>query len=244
MTTGLLLHLSAPLQSWGGPQGGRVRDTHPHPTRSALTGLIAAAQGRPRGSDLTDLDQLHYTLRIDRPGRRIPDFHTVGGGYPKDRTVINANGGRRGEALLFDDWYLADAAFTVAVTGPTPLIDQAEAALRSPVYPPHLGRRACPPDTPVLITTTPTPEAALEQFPLHRDPDPHRDTVTITFISEHPPPGNPHLPPTRSIQDVPLPKRTWTSRHLWESRRTLPNSLCAGRSTTYLNALTHYRTTH
>lgn len=243
MTTGLLLHLSAPLQSWGGPQGGRVRDTRPHPTRSALTGLIAAAQGRARGSDLTDLDQLHYTVRVDRPGTRLMDFHTVGGGYPKDRTVVTADGGRRGEALIFEDGYLADAAFTVAVTGPAHLIDQAEAALRNPVFPPYLGRRACPPDTPVLITKTPHAQAALEHIPLHRPAPPGQLTVPVTFISERPPADTPSLPPTRKVQDVPLPGRRWTSRPLWETRRDLPAHLCVGRGTNYLNALTTYRTT-
>ncbi|HEY8981542.1 MAG TPA: type I-E CRISPR-associated protein Cas5/CasD, partial [Streptomyces sp.] len=124
MTTGLLLHLSAVIQFWGGPQGGSTRTSHPHPTRSGLTGLIAAAQGRPRGSDMSDLDQLTYTIRIDRPGHRLVDFHTVGGGYPKHRTLPTANGTHRGNALIRHDWYLHDAAFTIAVTGPPALLQQ------------------------------------------------------------------------------------------------------------------------
>ncbi|MDJ0347656.1 type I-E CRISPR-associated protein Cas5/CasD, partial [Streptomyces sp. PH10-H1] len=165
MTPALLLHLSG-TQFWGGPHGGTTRTSHPHPTRSGITGLLAAAQGRPRGSDQSDLDQLTHTIRIDRPGQRLLDFHTVGGGHPKHHTVATAEGGHRGNALIFRDWYLHDAAFTIAVTGPAGLIDDLTTALRNPVYPPHLGRRACRPDTPVLITTTHDPATALEHLPL------------------------------------------------------------------------------
>ncbi|GGY13220.1 type I-E CRISPR-associated protein Cas5/CasD [Streptomyces xanthochromogenes] len=241
MTAGLILHLSG-IQHWGGPQGGKVRDTHPHPTRSALTGMLAAALGRPRGSDLRDLDQLGHTIRIDRPGRRLPDFHTVGGGYPKARTVMTADGTRRGEALVFEDWYLHDAAFTIALTGPPDLLDQTEAALQHPVFPPHLGRRSCPPDMPVLITRTDNTDATLSTLPLHRTAPHHGDHVDVAFLSEHAPTDQPQLPHTRRLQDAPLPGRNWTSRKLWETRRRLPAGLCKGLGTDYLQALTAYRT--
>ncbi|GAA3085171.1 hypothetical protein GCM10020000_84610 [Streptomyces olivoverticillatus] len=129
------------------------------------------------------------------------DYHTVGGGYPEAQTVINAKGGRWGNALIFEDWYLADAAFTIAVTGPTHLLDQTETALRNPVYPPHLGRRACQPDTPLLLTTTPHAEAALEHLPLHRDPPPrpghrhrHLHQRTTPHPTTPPPPAHPPHP--------------------------------------------------
>ncbi|MFJ4151912.1 type I-E CRISPR-associated protein Cas5/CasD [Streptomyces galbus] len=240
MTPALLLHLSGP-QFWGGPQGGTTRTSHPHPTRSGINGLLAAAQGRPRGSDLSDLDHLSHTIRIDRPGQRLLDFHTVGGGHPKHHTVPTAEGGHRGNALVFRDWYLHDAAFTIAVTGPAPLIDDLATALRNPVYPPHLGRRACRPDTPVFITTTKNPDTALEHLPLHR-PAPHTgDTVPVTFLSEHAP--TPTTPHTHTIEDVSRPGRTFTTRRLWETTRHLPTTRCAGLGTAYLNALTAHHTT-
>ncbi|MFE3558751.1 type I-E CRISPR-associated protein Cas5/CasD [Streptomyces sp. NPDC059193] len=239
MTPALLLHLSG-MQFWGGPKGGTTRTSHPHPTRSGITGLLAAAQGRPRGSDLTDLDHLTHTIRIDRPGQRLLDFHTVGGGQPKHETAPTAEGGRRGNALVFRDWYLHDAAFTIAVTGPNTLINDLAEALRDPVYPPHLGRRACRPDTPVLITTTNNPDTALNDLPLHRNAPRTGDTVPVAFLHEHPP--TPTTPHTRTIDDAPLAGRTWTTRRIWETTRHLPTTRCAGLGTTYLNALTTYRT--
>ncbi|OIK08221.1 type I-E CRISPR-associated protein Cas5/CasD [Streptomyces monashensis] len=240
MTSGLLLHLSG-IQFWGGPQGGTTRTSHPHPTRSGITGLLAAAQGRPRGSDLTDLEQLTHTIRIDRAGQLLLDFHTVGGGRLKHETVPTAEGGHRGNALVFRDWYLHDAAFTIALTGPEPLIHDLAHALRHPVYPPHLGRRACRPDTPVLITTTDDPYSALEDLPLHRTAPRTGDTVPVIFLNEHPPTHT--TPHTRTIDDVPHPGRTFTTRRLWESTRHLPTTRCAGLGTTYLQALTSHRTT-
>ncbi|MFJ2745823.1 type I-E CRISPR-associated protein Cas5/CasD [Streptomyces sp. NPDC087440] len=241
MSPGLLLHLSG-LQFWGGPQGGNTRTSHPHPTRSGITGLLAAAQGRPRGSDLTDLDTLTHTLRVDRPGQLLLDFHTVGGGYPKHLTAATAAGGHRGNALIYKDWYLHDAAFTVALTGPAPLIEDLTQALQKPVYPPHLGRRSCRPDTPLLLTPTPVHDAlsALDQLPLHRTPPRTGDTVPVTYLHEHPP--APGAPPTRILDDAPRPGRTFTTRPIWETTRHLPASLCHGHGTGYLNALTQHRT--
>lgn len=244
MTHGLLLHLSGPLQSWGAAQGGRHRDTYPHPTRSALTGMIAAAMGRPRGSNLRDLDELSFTIRVDRPGARLRDWHTIGGGYPKHRTVMTADGGRRGDAVIFEDWYLTDAAFTVAVCGPETILAQAAAALQCPVFPPHLGRRSCPPDTPVLIGECDTAHAALQTLPLHRNAPTKGDTsVDILFLTEQPPHDKPETPATRNVADVALPGRTWTTRSLWETRCPMPAALCAGRGTAYLTALTQHQLT-
>ncbi|MER5890003.1 type I-E CRISPR-associated protein Cas5/CasD [Streptomyces sp. NPDC001941] len=240
MNPGLLLHLSGIMQSWGGPQGGTIRDTYPHPTRSAITGLLAAAQGRPRGSDLTDLDQLTHTTRIDRPGRRLVDFHTVGGGAHKTRTVRTADGDPRGNALVFDKWYLADAAFTLALTGPPRLITTLAQALTRPVYPPHLGRRSCPPNIPVLIATSTNAERDLHDIPLHREPG-REDTVTITYLHEHPPAGHPHQAPTHTPVDTPRGHRHYGPRNLWETRHTVPSDRCAGLGTTYLKALTTHR---
>lgn len=92
MSGGLLLHLSGPLQSWGSDADFEVRSTYRWPTRSGLTGLLACCLGRPRDSDNTDLTELSYTIRVDRPGQREMDFHTIGGGYPRHLTPPTADG--------------------------------------------------------------------------------------------------------------------------------------------------------
>ncbi|MCX5535177.1 type I-E CRISPR-associated protein Cas5/CasD [Streptomyces sp. NBC_00006] len=242
--TGLLMHLSAPWQSWGAPSDFKVRPTHRHPTRSALTGLIAAALGRPREHPNEDLAALSYTIRIDRPGHREMDYQTIGGGYPREHTPPTADGKRRKEGtetMETERWYLADAAFTVAVTGPGPVTDRAAHALAAPVYAPYLGRRSCPPDTPILLRAhLDDAVAELFQAPLHTAPPRGADTIDVTFLHDTPPTPDP--PSTTTVRDVPGPGpgRTFTERDLWETHHPLPAGLCAGRGTSWINALTTY----
>lgn len=159
----------SPLQSWGEHSDFTDRDTVAHPTRSALIGMIASALGIPREQAVTDpgsgsptlfgrLGGLRFTIRHDRPGTRLRDFHTVGGGFPAHRTVPTAKGGRRGAGaatITSHRHYLADAVFTVAVTAPNDasLPARCAQALAVPRWPLHLGRRSCPPGAPLLLRT-------------------------------------------------------------------------------------------
>ena len=83
--TGLLLRLAGPLQSWGEHSTFADRDTLRYPTRSGITGIFAAAQGLRRGEPLDRYAPLTLTVRIDRPGVLLADFHTTGGGLPRGR---------------------------------------------------------------------------------------------------------------------------------------------------------------
>ncbi|MET9294184.1 type I-E CRISPR-associated protein Cas5/CasD [Streptomyces sp. NPDC003077] len=241
--TGLLLHLSGPLQSWGGPADFEIRTTRRRPTRSGLTGLLACALGRVRDSANADLAELRFTVRVDRPGRRERDFHTVGGGHPRHRTPPTAEGKFRklGEGTVVTErWYLTDAAFTVAVTGPDDVVRVCGAALGHPVYAPHLGRRSCVPDTPVLVRAdVPDPVAELDLVPLHRAkaPGPRQP---VTFVYDTAP--EPGAPPDDEPRDrLRGPGRLFTRGPVWERRRELPDAPDAGRGTAWIAALTAYR---
>ncbi|MES5824249.1 type I-E CRISPR-associated protein Cas5/CasD [Streptomyces sp. RG80] len=83
MTSVLLLRLAGPLQSWGALARFDRRDTLNRPTKSGVTGLIAAALGLDRADDLGALTDLRFAVRADRPGTAVRDFHIVGSGtYP------------------------------------------------------------------------------------------------------------------------------------------------------------------
>ncbi|MFJ6940543.1 type I-E CRISPR-associated protein Cas5/CasD [Streptomyces sp. NPDC101132] len=238
MSDGLILHLSGPLQAWGGPAQANIRPTYRQPTRSALTGLLACCLGRDRGADNTDLDQLRYTIRTDRPGTLLADYHTVGGGshYPL-QGLTTADGGTRDAPIVSTRYYLTGAAFTLAVTGPTPVLDTVEHALTNPAWTPYLGRRSCLPDTPILLTRTPTAVRDLDHTPLHR---PTTDTDPVLYTYDTPP--TPHTPSTTQQNDQPLPGRhqAWTSRRIWEQHRTIP-APNGGLGTTWLTTLAdHY----
>lgn len=107
MTHVLLIRLAAPIQSWGVASRFALRDTHSRPTKSGVLGLCAAALGRSREADLTDLAQLTFGVRADQPGTPLRDYHTVGGGKvplrPRD---------------LFTDHRRASAATTATADQP------------------------------------------------------------------------------------------------------------------------------
>lgn len=245
--SGLLLRLAGALQSWGEHSTFDTRDTRSHPTRSGLVGMFAAAQGRPRGSSLDDFRALELAVRVDRPGRPVVDFHTVGGGLPRARTVPTAEGKRRpegGTTLVSRRHYLSDACFTVAVAGPPTLIADISAALRAPVWAPYLGRRSCPPDVPFLLgDPVADPIRELERVPLDRAKLCGSDHLIVDFLYEHDPDGDPTRERTE-LADIPLDfaahAREYRTRPVFLVHREMPVSLCAGRGRAYLTALADY----
>lgn len=150
--SGLVLRLAAPLQSWGVLSTFEERDTLAFPTRSGLIGMFAAAAGLRRGAPLDRYAALRFTIRIDRPGLRIVDFHTIGGGMA--RGVPTADGGRRPYAVVTRRHYLSDAVFVVAVEGEPELIEEIGRALAAPRWQVFLGRRSCPPNQPFILRHT------------------------------------------------------------------------------------------
>ncbi|MFF0967493.1 type I-E CRISPR-associated protein Cas5/CasD [Streptomyces sp. NPDC003703] len=135
----LALRLAGPLQSWGASSRFTRRTTESAPTKSGVVGLLAAVAGVERGDDtrLAPLAALRFGVRVDQPGTRIRDFHT-------------AHHGVSGASMpLSERFYLADAVFVAALEGDHTLLTSLHDALRTPAYPPYLGRRSCPPTEPV-----------------------------------------------------------------------------------------------
>jgi CRISPR system Cascade subunit CasD len=243
---GLLLRFSAPMQSWGEHSTFSERDTLPYPTRSGLIGLIAAAMGRKRGESLADLDGLRMTVRVDRPGIPMSDFHTVGGGLPRNQTVITSEGNRRAagkETIVSRRIYLADAVFVAAIEGEQELIERIEAALRQPVWGPYLGRRSCPPDPLLLLGgMIADPVAELHRVPLARRASGEAKEVEVDFIHETPP-GERDAVRT-VVNDIPETfhphRRRYRERPVYIVPTSLPASLCAGLGAVYLTTLIEY----
>ncbi|MDX2821577.1 type I-E CRISPR-associated protein Cas5/CasD [Streptomyces ipomoeae] len=209
--SGLLLRLAAPLQSWGERSAFTPdRDTAPFPTRSALIGMFAAAEGIPR-HDTGALDRysaLEFTVRVDRPGTRLVDYHTVGGGQPKEKTAATSGGSNKGAAVITRRHYLADAVFVIAVTGPADTITRIAHALHQPHWSPYLGRRSCVPDEPLLLRThAPDPvDDLLHHVPLSWDTTrttPSDGTLPVTFLWERPPAQPTSGTDALTVQDMP-----------------------------------------
>lgn len=142
MTSVLVLRLAGPMQSWGSTSRFTRRSTEAFPTKSGIVGLLAAAQGRRRVDPIEDLAGLQFAARIDQPGEILRDFHTA----------------HRGEVSmpLSERYYVSDAVFTAFVEGSDEMIGTLANALRHPVFPLYLGRRACPPTMPLFLETRQT----------------------------------------------------------------------------------------
>ncbi|MDJ1130572.1 type I-E CRISPR-associated protein Cas5/CasD [Streptomyces iconiensis] len=256
---GLLLRLTGPLQSWGTHSKYTWRDTAPFPTRSGVIGMLAAALGRARGASITDLTTLSMTVRVDRPGVVLSDFHTVGGGLPAHETVITVNGERRSNGTLVSKrQYLADAAFTVALTSDdNELLTSCAGALREPHWPLFLGRRACPPEGPVLLGAVEDPLHHLVRMPLAAK-KPHRGPQPIEFYGDKPlgalpldsdaadsGDGDHH---SGEVTDEPVSfaplERQYQPRPLYRRAVHLPDATYEGFGTGYLEKLQTYIDTY
>src|SRR5690606_19400754 len=73
----IVLRLAGPLTSWGSASQFNRRDTDNEPTKSAVIGLLAAADGRRREDSIEDLLELRFGVRVDQSGSLLRDYHTV-----------------------------------------------------------------------------------------------------------------------------------------------------------------------
>ncbi|MHB1710344.1 MAG: type I-E CRISPR-associated protein Cas5/CasD [Acidimicrobiales bacterium] len=162
----LAIRLSGPLQAWGtSSRLDRYRRTELFPTKSAVVGLVAAALGRSRTDPIDDLAKLRFGVRADRAGEALSDFHTVSSLFDETDRFHPANGRlpkTSGGYLVHDKstmvtyrFYLADACFVAGLEGAPEIVHALDDALGSPVFPPFLGRRSCPPDAPLRLGVYP-----------------------------------------------------------------------------------------
>jgi CRISPR system Cascade subunit CasD len=154
----LALFLDGPLQGWGYMADHVWRNTLPHPTRSGVTGLLAAALG----IDRNDLDEPIKVARLNTLrmmivgltlGRQIRDYHTA--------QTRNVRGEVVGNAEVTHRDYLIDSRFLVLLEGEEDSLNAIETALKSPVWFCTLGRRSCVPSSPILLGRFDSEQAAI-----------------------------------------------------------------------------------
>lgn len=147
----LFLRFEGPMQAWGAHESKFViRRTSEAPTKSGVIGMLCAALGISRSEAAAEwlprLSALRMGVRIDVPGIRWWDYHTVGAGMQMRR----ADGGHKEGAMLTRREYLCDASFLVALQGEPALIADLESAIGQPQWTLYLGRKCCPPSRPLL----------------------------------------------------------------------------------------------
>ncbi len=144
----LALKLSGPFQSWGTSLKLRDHETDSLPSKSGVLGMIAAALGRRRDADISDLSALRFGVRSDQPGTLLRDYQTA------HIWQVNKRGQEYSESkdsYIGSRFYLQDACFTVGLEGDVTFLSDCMEALKHPVFPPYLGRRSCVPDPGLVI---------------------------------------------------------------------------------------------
>ena len=169
-----LLCIQSPMQSWGDDKSKfEKRGTWDKPSKSGITGLLAAAFGRDRGEDISDLAALRFGTRVDVPGKKIRDFHIFAPDEKPDK-----------QNVVSDRYYLCDATFLVGLESES-LEDHEtiKEALAYPYYPLlYLGRKSCP-VTPELYVGI--REKSLEQA-LEEEPWIASDYMKMLILRRHP----------------------------------------------------------
>lgn len=154
MTNTLLMRFVAPMQSWGVGSNFDYRDTGLEPSKSGVVGLLCAALGHGRDLPLDErFLAARLGVRVDREGVPAYDYQVAGVGG-----MLDANG-KVSDKNVTPSWrsYLADAAFLVGLESEDAAwLEQLQTALRRPVWPLFLGRKAFPPAEPIAF-----PEDAL-----------------------------------------------------------------------------------
>ncbi|MCY4454650.1 MAG: type I-E CRISPR-associated protein Cas5/CasD [Immundisolibacterales bacterium] len=150
----LLFTLYAPIGSFGEIAVGERRMSWARPGRSAVLGLVAAAQGIARTDE--DAHQrletgLHYAVRTDAPGRPLTDYHTAqtpkarkGRRFATRRKELDSDGLHT--VLSVREWR-TDACFTVSLWARASHnvdLDGVAAALRHPRFVLYVGRKSAP----------------------------------------------------------------------------------------------------
>ena len=158
------------MQAWGTSSRFEQRDTHLEPSKSGVVGLLAAALGRDRGEDVSDLAALKMGVRVDKEGVLKRDYHTAqeivqaDGRLNRDRNMRNS---------VSERFYLADAVFLVGLEHPDKaFLTATHQALKTPHWPLFLGRKSFVPSPGVYLP------GGLR--------DEHLETALTTFPPLHP----------------------------------------------------------
>lgn len=129
-----------------------VEDPIPQDGLRELAGRLVRPNGdeyKSRRALLDLLSTLVMAVRIDRPGTRWWDYHTVGAGIGMTTAAGGVKTGAQGTVVKRLE-YLADASFLVALQGDANLIGTIADVLAAPKWPLFLGRKSCPPSMPVF----------------------------------------------------------------------------------------------
>lgn len=207
----LIFQLSAALASFGDVAGHERRGSWTWPGRSAILGLLAAAQGLRRDGDFAALDALRLAVAVFDTGAPLRDYHTVqtvpsaAAKRPQSRPEALRRAGQEANTTITLRDYRTGVLYGVAVAG-AGLAALAEALTR-PAFHLYLGRKACPLNAPLdaRIVTAADPAAALAHLRL----PPWVSGAAAREVHADPGLFPDPAPRQETRHDTPLDRRLW-----------------------------------
>ena len=175
----LVFQLYGPMASWGDIAVGEDRHSSSYPSKSAVTGLLAAALGIKREEDEVHIRfNTEYAIAscIRSTGEVIRDYHTVqipkgGLGYATRRDELYFDESKRKTILSHRD-YRTDAFYQVAIwcmNKDVPYtLRQIQQSLQKPKFNLYLGRKSCPMSLPLNPVILPGTSTKAENFTLRQ----------------------------------------------------------------------------
>jgi CRISPR system Cascade subunit CasD len=188
MSSNLAMFFDGPMQAYGYMADHQYRTTLAHPTRSCITGLIAAAIGIDKNdpnerAQIDRLNTLHITtIRLESLENaeaehrqpRLRDFQTA--------RTWGSNGQVIGNMDLTLRDYLQDCKFVVLLEGTDVLLERIAAGLQSPRWMLSLGRRCCVPASPIFAGRFESETEAIEKIS-QRLGKPFKTTLRIEEVN-------------------------------------------------------------
>lgn len=173
----LVMHLQAPMMSFGAPVIDEIGPTERFPGLATLTGLLGNALGLSHG-DADALERLQARLRplclelpTDTDGERLTDYQTVdlgqvfmnGTGWTTRRRREDKGSGAatRGTHIRLRDYRVETAVMVLLHLTPAeeaPTVRDLLAALRQPARPLFIGRKHCLPAGFIGVTVMTAPD--------------------------------------------------------------------------------------
>lgn len=163
----VLLHIKAPLQSWGGSCfSAKHRVTRRHPTYGCILGLIGCCMGErlKENRNLTALfiENMSVDTYCKKQGSILRDFQTCGTNVPvrSRKSVVTYDGSyykdeKKCPGFVYDKDYLSDAEFYVVlrISGED-LFTKVSESLQKPYWTPFFGRKNCIPSTDIFVDSS------------------------------------------------------------------------------------------
>lgn len=184
----LVLRLYGPMASWGEVAVGEQRPGAPHPSRSALLGLLGTALGIRRDDEAGQQALgagYRFGIKLLSAGLPLRDYHTVQWpDLPKKFSYATRRQEMRDpdrlNTILTSRDYRCDSLYTVAIEATADAaydLATLGAAIERPVFVPYLGRKSCPLALPL--------NPRLESFPSLKAALDSRDDETLIPEDRH-----------------------------------------------------------